>query len=227
MKYPLAPCLAICLTIALAGGAAANTVLIPGQGGARFNVEVKSFVDLRFKKVVRQRYDLSCGAAAMATLLNYFYGDDTNEQEIIEGIFEFGDQEKIAKAGFSMLELKKFGERAGYVSQGYRINDINALTRLDVPVLTLQNTRGYNHFVVIKGTANGQVFIADPAFGNRTQSLEDFAEGWSNVILIFLSATNSGNNTFTLDPMLKGPKGQVKWLLDRGLFNIRPGPNSF
>lgn len=226
MNRLLAVSLVLCLTVAVAGSVAANS-LIPGQGNQLFNVKVKSLVDMRFKKVVRQRYDLSCGAAAMATLLQHYYGEDTDEQAIISGIFEFGDEEQIKKFGFSMLELKKFGERAGYVAQGYQIKDVNALTGLKVPVLTLTNTRGYNHFVVIKGIKDGQVFMADPAFGNRSQSLESFEADWNNVILAFLSSTNDGNNTFALDPMLKAPKDQMKYLMNRSLFQIRPGANEF
>lgn len=217
---------ALCLTIVLVGQASANG-LVPSAGNARFNVKVKSLVDLRFKKVVRQKYDLSCGAAAMATLMKYFYDDNIGEQKIIDGIMEFGDKEKINQDGFSMLELKKFGERSGYIAKGYRISDARHLSRIKVPVLTLTNTRGYNHFVVIKGIKDGQVFIADPAFGNRSQRLEVFEEEWNNVVLVFFSPTNKGNNNFTLDPMLKAPKEQVKWLLDQGLFHIRPGAGEF
>lgn len=226
MKRFFAFAAALCLTAVLAGQASANS-LVPSAGNARFNVKVKSLVDLRYKRVVRQQYDLSCGAAAMATLLKYFYDDNTGEQKIIDSIMEFGDREKISKDGFSMLELKKFGERAGYDARGYKISDPKHLARIPVPVLTLTNTRGYNHFVVIKGIKDGQVFIADPAFGNRSQRLEVFEEEWNNVVLVFLSATNKGNNNFTLDPMLKAPKDQVKWLLDQGLFHIRPGAGEF
>lgn len=222
----LAFALAFFIAFGFAGDVLANS-LIPGAGNARFNVKVKSLVDMRFKNVVRQQYDLSCGAAAMATLLKYFYGDDTDEQEIIKGILEFGDEQKIQKDGFSMLELKKFGERAGYVGQGYRIEQAAALARLQIPVLTLVDTRGYNHFVVIKGIEGGEVYIADPAFGNRSLPLEDFEEGWSNVVLVFLSATNGGNNAFTLDPKLKAQKKFVQLLLERGLYHIRPGANEF
>ena len=214
------------LALTLAGEVAA-TSLIPGAGNARFNVKVKSLVDLRFKRVVRQQYDLSCGAAALATLFKYFYGDDTGEKQIIDGIMEFGDKEKIEKDGFSMLELKKFGERVGYVSKGYRINNAEALTRIKIPLLTLTNTRGYNHFVVIKGIKDGEVFLADPAFGNRSVPMEDFEEQWNNVVLVFASATNVGNNTFTFDPTLKARKEHVQLLLERGLFHIRPGAGEF
>ena len=226
MKKLLTLSLTCLLTLTLAGEVAANS-LVPGAGGARFNVKVKSLVDMRFKRVVRQKYDLSCGAAALATLFKYFYGDETDEKQIIDGIMEFGDKEKIEKDGFSMLELKKFGERIGYEAQGYRIKNVESLTKLKIPVLTLTNTRGYNHFVVIKGVKDGVVFIADPAFGNRSVPLDDFDDEWNNVVLVFASTTNGGNNAFTFDPTLRARKQHVQLMIEQGLFHIRPGASEF
>ena len=226
MKKLLSLSLTCLLTLTLAGEVAA-TSLVPGAGGARFNVKVKSLVDMRFKRVVRQKYDLSCGAAALATLFKYFYGDETDEKQIIDGIMEFGDKEKIEKDGFSMLELKKFGERIGYEAKGYRIKNVESLTKLKIPVLTLTNTRGYNHFVVIKGVKDGVVFIADPAFGNRSVPLDDFDDEWNNVVLVFASTTNGGNNAFTFDPTLRARKQHVQLMIEQGLFHIRPGASEF
>ena len=214
------------MALAFAAEVAATSV-IPGAGGARFNVKVKSLVDMRFNKVVRQQYDLSCGAAALATLFKYYFGDDIGEQQIIDAIKEFGDEEKIDKDGFSMLELKQFGDRAGYLAKGYRIKTVEALSKIKVPLLTLTSTRGYNHFVVIKGIRDGQVFIADPAFGNRSLSLDAFEEEWNNVVLLFLSETNAGNNAFTFDPTLRARKDHVQLMIEQGLFHIRPGASEF
>lgn len=210
----------------LAPDAVAQT-MVTAPNDARFTVKVRSFVDLRFTRVIRQRYDVSCGAAALGTLLKYFYGEDLGEQEIIDGILAFGDKEKIKKDGFSMLELKRYSERRGFVAKGYRIPDPSNLAKLRVPVITLVNTRGYNHFVVLKGVRQGRVFIADPAFGNISRPLAQFVVGWTNVILVLLSPDRRGDNAFTLDPMLKAPLGDQRVLLDRGLLSIRPGAGEF
>ena len=182
MTRGLTLAIALCLVVGFTGAVHANS-LIPGAGGARFHVKVKSLVDMRFKKVVRQQYDLSCGAAAMATLLKYFYGDDTDERQIIDGILEFGDQEKIKKDGFSMLELKKFGEREGYVGQGYRIEQADALARVQIPVLTLVNTRGYNHFVVIPW------MNAHPSDDARSARIRTTATGEALLLVVVIAVT--------------------------------------
>jgi len=196
-------------------------------GSTLLNKPVVSLAELRFKNIVRQAYDVSCGAAALATIFNYYYGERVGEQELVREMLELGDKEKIRKEGFSLLEIKRFAERQGYVSRGYRLGDVKDLTRLTVPAITLSNVRGYAHFVVIKGVAGGQVFIADPAFGNRSRPLDAFANEWNGVILLVLSATREANSAFTLDPTLKAPVSSVIQLLDRGLRGIAPGAGQF
>lgn len=214
------------VAVSIAAGQA-NANMFPMPGNARYEIKVKSLFEMRYKNVVRQKHDLSCGAAALATLMKYFYAEKTHEKQIIDAIFEFGDKKKIQKEGFSMLELKKYGQRQGFVVKGFRVTDPKKLEKLKIPAITLINTRGYNHFVVIKGVKNGQVYIADPAFGNNSKSLDAFAKTWSNVILVYLSAEKSGDSTFTLDPILAAPKGELMLLLDRALYTVRPGADEF
>jgi len=200
---------------------------VPVPGRDLLNVPVQSLVALRFKNVVRQAYDVSCGAAALATLLKYYYGEQVTEHEIVQAMLKLGDATKIQEEGFSLLEMKRYAQQQGYVVGGYRIDDVHHLNKLKAPVITLMNIRGYAHFVVIKGVAEGQVFIADPAFGNRSQSLEKFAQEWNRTILVILSNTNAGQNAFTLDPALKAPMREVILLLDRALHTITPAAGEF
>jgi len=218
--------LALAMLVPL-GPAIADVMSIPGVGTV--NVKRKSVVDLRYTNMVRQQFDLSCGAAAVATLLSYFYGDMVDEKTAIEGAVKIGDKAKIEKEGFSMLELKKYGESRGYVVQGFKITKPEAVTEIKLPYLTLINSRGYNHFVIVKGVKDGIVYIADPAFGNRSRTLEEFKAEWSQVILVYLSRTKKPNNQFALEPNLKAPtaKGQVVQLVDRYLTRIRPGATEF
>ena len=208
-----------------AGPAAADVIRLPG--GAMIEVKRKSIVDLRYTNIVRQRFDLSCGAAAVATLLSYFYGDKVEEPAVIEEAVKLGDKAKIEKDGFSMLELKRYGEKRGYVVQGFKVTKPDAVGEIKIPFLTLINSRGYNHFVIVKGTKDGIVYIADPAFGNRSRTLDEFKAEWSNIILVFLSKTRKPNNQFALEGGLRAPTGQVVQLVDRYLTRIRPGATDF
>jgi predicted double-glycine peptidase len=220
--------LGLILAGALPTPAGAVPFQVPQHGvPGLYNVPVRSITELRFKNVVKQAYDLSCGAAAMATLLKYYYAEDITEQETVGAMLELGDKEKIQKDGFSLLEMKRFAEQRGYVSAGYRINDVKNLAKLKVPAITLITVRGYAHFVVVKGIAQGQVFLADPAFGNRSRPLDSFAGEWNNVVLVVLSESRAGESAFTLDPTLKAPTGDIVPILDRGLRSIAPRPGEF
>ena len=216
-----------------AGAAAADghKLLVAAPGNARFSVRVKSLAELRFTRVVRQRYDVSCGAAALATLFSHFYGMPITEKQIIDDIFKYSDGEtekKIKRYGFSMLELKRAGERLGFKAGGFRVPDVKKLVNLKIPVLALVNIRGYNHFVVIKGIAGGQVFIADPAFGNRARPLDGFAGEWNNVVLVFLSPTRKGMDDFKRDGTLRGRADGIINIFDRGVRSrIAPLPGEF
>jgi predicted double-glycine peptidase len=143
---------------------------------------VKSLLEMRHERVVIQDWDLSCGAAALATLLNYQHGDLVSEREIAEGLIE--RQEYIAnpllvraRHGFSLLDLKRYVEERGYQAIGY-----GKLTLADLveqsPIMVPVNFLGYNHFVVFRGMRGNRVLLADPAFGNRTMIAEKFEAAW-------------------------------------------------
>ena len=208
-----------------AGGGAAN--LPYSLGGTQYNVAMQSMTELRYQNVVRQQFDLSCGAAAMATLLKHFYNREISEAEIIEEMIEIGDTEEISKRGFSMLELKRFVESRGFVSEGFRIEDVSALAELKVPVLTLIDSRGYKHFVVLKDIVDGKAIIADPAFGNSVKSLDEFGDIWNNVILVVVSDNLDGNAQFVEDLSLRARPGEISLLLQRGLQSITGGRGEF
>jgi predicted double-glycine peptidase len=146
---------------------------------------------------------------------------------VIEEAVKTGDREKIEKDGFSMLELKRFGDRRGYVVQGFKITKPEAVVEIKIPFLTLINSRGYDHFVIVKGTKDGTVYIADPAFGNRSRTIEEFKAEWSQVILVYLSKTRKAANKFELEVGLRAPTGQVVRLLDQYLTRIRPNEKGF
>jgi hypothetical protein len=215
LGFLVAGCLALLLQ-ATPAGAEQQPVRLPG--GQMINVPVTSYFALRFKQVVKQGYDISCGAAALATLMKYYWGVDTDEKKIIEGILAGSSEDEkkqINGMGFSMLELKHMGESLGFSAGGFRLDSVEKLAKLKVPALTLITVRGYKHFVVLKGLSHGQVYIADPAFGNRSRSLERFTEEWDGVILVFVSDKYTGHNDFSADGSLSGRPGEVMPLIQR------------
>lgn len=199
---------------------------LPG-GPTLVTAPVTSFVELRYRNMVRQSYDISCGAAALATIFDYFYDETFTEQSVMEDMMKLGDSDKIQKEGFSLLEMKRYAEQLGYVSNGYRLDDVRRLTRLEIPVIGLVNIRGYNHFVVIKAVVGDKVYLADPAFGNSARPVEGFGEVWNGVILVVLHPTKEGSSAFSLDARPAGQMTQVIPILERFARPLSRAPGEF
>lgn len=224
-RVPTYTVLAVLLAAIWVTPAPAAMFQIPGV--TVVNVPLEPWVSQRFRGIVKQEHDLSCGAAALATLLQHFYRDDVSELQLIQSMIEAGNREQIAKLGFSMLELKRASDRLGYQSSGFRLKSAKDLERLKVPVLTLIRPRGYEHFVVLKRIEGNKVLIADPAFGNSAPDFSQFEQYWSGVILAVLSPEAEGNDEFLKDLTLTARADEIIPILDRVLTTIRPGQGEF
>jgi predicted double-glycine peptidase len=146
--------------------------------------KVQSMKELRLRQIVPQTLDYSCGAAALATLLRFHFGYQVTETEAILGMFKHGEQEKIRRRGFSMLDMKRFALKQGLKAKGYRVQDINLLKHVNIPVITLIETNRYKHFVVIRSVDDRFVYLSDPSWGNRKIARADFEKYWDQAILV-------------------------------------------
>lgn len=168
---------------ATAGGAVAGTAVVPGTGGAAaFTVSVISLTESRWHTVVRQKYDYSCGSAALATLLTFHYNRPVGEEDVFREMFEYGDREKIRRAGFSMLDMKRYLDKRGLRSDGFRLG-LDRVERMGLPAIALVNVNGYRHFVVVKGVVGSRVLLGDPALGVVTTDRATFERLWDGAIL--------------------------------------------
>jgi uncharacterized protein len=188
----------------------ASDVTVPVFRDRVYPKPVSSFKDLRLRQVVHQTEDYSCGAAAVATILHYYFGVPVTEREAIVGMFKEGDKEKIQQVGFSMLDMKKFSMSYKYQAQGYKVKDITELQSLTVPVIALIDTNRYKHFVVIRKVTDRYVYLADPSWGNRRMSLTDFQKMWNQIILAITGPTQaSAEGLYAGDYQLTLPKYDV------------------
>ena len=112
---------------------------------------VKSLLEMRHDRVTIQNWDLSCGAAALGTILNYQYGDAVSERDIAKGMIsrdEYLEDPSLVKArlGFSLLDLKTYVDARGYRGIGYgklEFQDLIERAPVIVPVnFRLQSFRG-------------------------------------------------------------------------------------
>lgn len=171
----------VCVPDALAGA-----VELPFQIGGAYSVPTVSLREARYSSMVRQQYDFSCGSAALSTLLTYHYGFAVDEQVVFEEMYSRGEQEKIKKEGFSLLDMKRYLEAHGFEADGFEA-PLDKLASAEVPAIVLINDSGYNHFVVIKGIRDHRVLLGDPSGGIRSMTRAAFEGIWMNQILFVIS----------------------------------------
>lgn len=149
-------------------------------------MNVEPLAAQRFKNVVRQAYDYSCGSAALTTLLNHYLGRNFQERQVMEGLLRFGETERIVqRRGFSLLDMKRLATALGHPSGGFKA-EASDLEALDHPAIAPIDHAGFKHFVVIKAVYAGRVYIADPALGNISFTLSRFLDVWDNNVLFII-----------------------------------------
>jgi uncharacterized protein len=190
---------------------------------------VRSLLEMRREGVMIQNWDLSCGAAALAILLRYEFGEPVTEKEIARGLMrrsEYVAHPELlqVREGFSLLDLKRYVESYGVqpaasyllrkkkplrsnagglppatsrkasrsakrstsaparIASIYKGEGLGQLGLNDLieraPIMVPINALGYNHFVVFRGVIGNRVLIADPAWGNRTMTIDKFQRLW-------------------------------------------------
>jgi uncharacterized protein len=216
-------------TWSVAGTVGLAVLLLCGSIPAEGNLPVRSVLEIRRERVMIQKWDLSCGAAALGTLLRYQFGEPVTEKEIARVLMSRGEYvghpELVqAREGFSLLDLKRYVQAYGaratranvprkhkpirtqlaslrpmsprvlshiakrkaspparivsvYKGEGLGQLDLSDLIER-APIMVPINALGYNHFVVFRGVMGNRVLVADPAWGNRTMTVDRFQRMW-------------------------------------------------
>ena len=160
---------------------------------------VVSMLEKRHQNVILQQWELSCAAAALATVLQYQHGLPVTERLVALGMVK--RKEYLAnpdllriRKGFSLLDLKRYVDNLGFEGRGLgqlTFSDLLEHAPIIVPVIT----RGYPHFVVFRGATDNAVLIADPAFGNVSMPIYKFEDAWikyKDINHVGFVVTNSG-----------------------------------
>ncbi|RFO94672.1 peptidase C39 [Rhodoferax lacus] len=179
-------CISTILWLCLAcANVQAGTLQMVGMGVGSFDVPVTSLRESRFLATTRQQYDFSCGSAAVATLLTYHYNYPVSERAVFEDMYERGNQEKIRREGFSLLDIKAYLGRKDFVADAFEL-PLAKLLESGLPALVLISEKGYNHFVVVKGIQDGRVLIGDPSSGTHAMSQVAFEKIWQSRLLFVI-----------------------------------------
>ncbi|MCP4408111.1 MAG: hypothetical protein GY807_10200, partial [Gammaproteobacteria bacterium] len=136
-------------------------------GTMRFSQNVESMADLRWKKLTRQGWDMSCGAAALSTLLIYHHGRQFSEMAVTLTILKNSDPILVReRGGFSLYDLKRFVRAVGLDGVGYGKMTLDDLELFDIPAILPIRINDFDHFVIFRKRVGGHVMLGDPAFGN-------------------------------------------------------------
>ncbi len=152
---------------------------------------ITPYRDIRYQGVVGQTSYYTCGPAAIATLLIYYYGIETSEKEILElshqAIKDRGKNPEDGK-GINALALQQALAAKGISAQGMKISPQNLadyFNRGGVPLI-LHVTNPQLHYVLAVGMFGDWVVIADPSWGRKIIHLNDLIKekGFEGVVLI-------------------------------------------
>ena len=147
---------------------------------------IRPLSEIKSADMIHQAYDYSCGSAALTTVMNYFLGENLQENEVMEGMLKHGEKDKIVqRRGFSLLDMKRYVGTLGYKGAGFKA-ELQDLADLRQPGLVTIQYAGFKHFVVFRELRDGHVYIADPSMGKISFTAEHFAKLWDGNVLFLV-----------------------------------------
>ena len=148
-----------------------------------YALSVRSVAEQRFTDVVHQRFDFSCGSAALATLLRYHYDYDVQEAAAFRGMWSKGDRVQIRRLGFSLLDMKRWLASRGIPADGYKVT-LDQVSATGIPGIALIAIKKYRHFVVVKGVRGDEVLLGDPSAGLTIMPRREFQAAWNGIYFV-------------------------------------------
>ena len=161
--------------------------VVPSRDSDRqFARRARNWTELKRRNIVMQRRDYSCGAAALATLGRYYWGDDVDEEfflTILDLLLTQEEAEDRVENGLAMTDLRRAAVKAGYTAVVGKLS-FEKLGESKVPLIVGITVDEYDHFVVYRGMDCQYVYMADPIRGNIRIPFAVFVKQWQkNAIL--------------------------------------------
>ncbi len=142
------------------------------------NFRPSSYAERKFAHTIRQQLDFSCGAAVIATLLTYYYHENTSESRVL-GVLQdlpgLTDWKKKAAEGFSFADLIFAANKFGYAAQAAEIA-VSELRKLNGPIIVHFDKTSFQHFVVLRKITDDVAYVSDPIIGDSILNIADFSK---------------------------------------------------
>lgn len=130
---------------------------------------IRGPVVLGWDRVVAQSGELTCGAAAIATILREVFDAEIDESRIVS---QLGSDSEV-----SMDDLAIVAKMLGCDVEGYAL-DFDALCNFRTPCVVYMARKTRGHFAVLRGIGRNEVWLADPAVGNVFMCHNKFRRLW-------------------------------------------------
>lgn len=128
------------------------------------------------KLIVRQRDLKDCGVCCLLSIIKYYDGNIPIETLRLDT--------KTSIEGTTAYNLIYAAKKYGFIAKGIKSKNLN--NDINLPAIAHIITKnGFNHFVVIYKISKDYVYIMDPALGYQKETIDEFKNKWTNVILIF------------------------------------------
>lgn len=136
----------------------------------------------RFKNIEEQAYDMSCGAATLAALLNRYTALKWTEADVIKGLVDIVPKERqelALKDGFSLLDMKLLMKAQGYDLKAIRRSHEQLLIDFASPAVLQMQYTGGKHFVLWHGRHRDYHWVSDPSRGDMWLSSDELFSHWT------------------------------------------------
>jgi predicted double-glycine peptidase len=205
-------------------------VVLGGGGAALVPIDpVTSVAEMRDAGVVKQKYDFSCGAASVATLVNGFFGEHRTELELLRiARARYGPAEWQVKRreGLSLDDLAAMANKIGYEAEGAEIG-LAALLKINGPVIVHLKKPRTEHFTVFRGVKNGAILLADPIAGNVEYTPGQFVAEYSGVALAIWKKGSPLPTSYPFAVSAKDARQQLRHASELLRTRREPLPTSF
>ncbi len=136
---------------------------------------VKSYQEIRNEKVIRQTYELSCGASSLATLINLIDNQKLSELDVLKVMSE----KELTTDMVSFLDLEEAIKKLDFKSDSFRINEQVLNKLINIPLLVkIEDDPRFPHFVIIINHKGDYLQVLDPSHGEYISSKREFYSIW-------------------------------------------------
>jgi subfamily B ATP-binding cassette protein HlyB/CyaB len=122
--------------------------------------------------VLLQQSEMDCGAACLSMIARYY--------DVNISINRFREMANVTREGATLHSLAEAAENTGLRTRGIRA-DFETLSRSAMPAIA--HWEGF-HYIVVYRVEENCVVVADPAFGLKKYSREEFMKGWDGILLL-------------------------------------------